>query len=201
MRITSLIFMLGVALMSRAAPAAAENLAAVAPMHDCDSLRGFDPALPDFPTKITDTATVRGTGLPYCRVRGIISPSIHFEVHLPTQGWTQRCLQTGCGGLCGSLDIRAPQRACPALDEGAFAMASSDMGHSGMGGEWAANNPQLQADFAYRGMHGTAVVAKALIARFYGQQAKWSYFSDCSDGGREALMEAQRYRGHYKNCA
>ena len=81
------------------------------------------------------------------------------------------------------------------LQRGEFVTASTDMGHHGPGGTWGASDPQLRVDFAYRGVHTTALVAKALIARFYGQGPRRSYFSGCSDGSREAMMEAQRYPG------
>ena len=62
-----------------------------------------------------------------------------------------------------------------------------------MDGQFGQKDYQLRIDFAYRGVHVTTVAAKALIAAFYGQPARYSYFSGCSDGGREALMEAERY--------
>jgi len=68
------------------------------------------------------------------------------------------------------------------------------MGHEGgMDGQFGEKDYQLRIDFAYRGVHVTALAAKALIAAYYGQPAKYSYFAGCSDGGREALMEAQRF--------
>ena len=52
-------------------------------------------------------------------------------------------------------------------------------------------------DFGYRAIHETAVKAKALIAAFYGDAPRHSYFDSCSNGGRQALMEAQRYPADY----
>ena len=46
-----------------------------------------------------------------------------------------------------------------------------------------------------------SVTAKALIAAFYGQRPRYSYFSGCSDGGREALIEAQRYPADFDGIA
>jgi feruloyl esterase len=106
-------------------------------------------------------------------------------------------LQTGCGGLCGELNIRlGDEKGCLPATHGEVALASTNMGHDGgMGndGSWGSQDYQLRVDFAYRGVHETALAAKALIAAYYGQGPKYSYFSGCSDGGREALMEAQRF--------
>jgi Tannase and feruloyl esterase len=68
-------------------------------------------------------AATRGTRM--CVVQGYVSPQIRFEVRLPLQGWTQRYLQTGCGGLCGNLRVEAPQRPCQMLQRGEFVMAST----------------------------------------------------------------------------
>ena len=181
--------------------AAQAPLPPVAPQVACASLRGFDLPVADAPTHVSDARETQIDGTPMCVVTGYASPQIQFEVRLPMHGWTQRYLQTGCGGLCGSLEVRAPQRACPMLQRGEFAMASTDMGHQGQGGTWGASDPQLRVDFAYRGVHVTALVAKALIVRFYGQPPRWSYFSGCSDGGREGLMEVQRYPADFDGVA
>ena len=39
----------------------------------------------------------------------------------------------------------------------------------------------------------TAVAGKELTAGFYGRPAQHAYFNGCSNGGRQALMEVQRY--------
>ncbi|MEV6844419.1 tannase/feruloyl esterase family alpha/beta hydrolase [Actinoplanes sp. NPDC051411] len=85
---------------------------------------------------------------------------------------------------------------------GQIASATTDMGHQGQtDGSWAADNPQAIIDFAYRAEHVTAQTAKAIIAKFYGKRPAYSYFDGCSDGGREALMEAQRYPGDFDGIA
>jgi feruloyl esterase len=168
----------------------------VTPVTDCGKLTAVDisSAVGD-KTHITSAEPIAdGKPAPYCRVTGYVEPMVKFEVRLPLQTWTQRFVQTGCGGLCGNLNIRLGNaEGCYPADHGELVLASSDMGHSGgMGGEFGADQ-RLRTDFAYRGVHVTTLAAKALIAAFYGQPAKFSYFSGCSDGGREALMEAQRY--------
>lgn len=138
----------------------------------------------------------------YCVVSGVISPEIRFEVRLPTAGWTGRFLQTGCGGLCGSLQIDTYHaEGCVPVTGHQIVLASTDMGHSGQGGQWAERNPAARADFGYRGVHLTAVASRALIRAYYGQAPRYSYFSGCSDGGREGLIEAQRYPGDFDGIA
>jgi Tannase and feruloyl esterase len=188
------------------------NLPAISPVIDCAAVAQLDlTGVTDAPVNITSATIVpAGTGAqpvsptPYCLVRGTIAPANTIVMRLPTQGWTQRYLQTGCGGLCGSSNIGYGQgAACVPIKDGTIASATTDMGHQGGGfnATWAVNNPQAQIDFAYRGMHVTAQVAKAIIARFYGQSARYSYFNGCSDGGREALMEAQRYPEDFDGIA
>jgi len=148
------------------------------------------------PTHITSAVAVAdGKPAPFCDVMGYVEPAIKFEVRLPLAGWTQRFVQTGCGGLCGNLNIRlGDEEGCLPATNGELVLASTDMGHSGgMDGKFGENDYQLRIDFAYRGVHSTTLAAKALIAKFYGQAPKYSYFAGCSDGGREALMEAERY--------
>ncbi|WP_433041406.1 tannase/feruloyl esterase family alpha/beta hydrolase [Dactylosporangium sp. CS-033363] len=146
------------------------------------------------------SATVIGSG---CEVRGTIAPAGTLVVRLPVRGWSGRYVQTGCGGLCGSANIAYTQAAnCKPIADGTVAAATTDMGHQGQNdGSWGADNPQAHIDFAYRGVHETAVAAKALIKAFYHRAARWSYFDGCSDGGREALMEAQRYPDDFDGIA
>lgn len=181
---------------------AARNLPPLKPQVPCalNSFTGI--GLAEAPAQVTAVSTEQVRGKPMCMVRGVISPQIRFIVRLPQQAWTQRYLQTGCGGLCGRLAIASPQRDCSFERDGTLAMASTDMGHvSGAGGIWAASDMQLRVDFGYRAVHATALIAKKLIQRYYGQPPQFSYFSGCSDGGREALMAAQRYPQDFDGIA
>ena len=143
-------------------------------------------------------------GARFCQIKGTIAPQIRFELRLPVAGWTQRYLQTGCGGLCGMLDVHVEHAdTCTAIKDNAVALASTDMGHQGryMGDGSFGADPQARVDFAYRGVHLTALASKALIRKYYGQPAKYSYFSGCSDGGREALMEVERFPQDFDGVA
>jgi feruloyl esterase len=195
---------------ARAQPATASALAdlkGVAPIMECAGIQSVDlAAAAGVQTRIrTATAVADGRPAPYCRVQGTIDPAIQFEVRLPLQNWTQRFLQTGCGGLCGTLNINVGRaEGCVPATNGELALASTDMGHSGGSAAdpaWAVDNPQTRIDFAYRAVHLTTLAAKALIQKYYGQPPRYSYFSGCSDGGREALMEAQRYPEDFDGIA
>lgn len=104
-------------------------------------------------------------------------------------------MQVGCGGLCGSINLSLSNASgCLPAMNGEFVVAATDMGHHGsmMDASWA-EDPQKRIDFAWRANHLTAVLSKAVIQMLYRQPPKYAYFMGCSDGGREALMEAQRF--------
>lgn len=131
---------------------------------------------------------------PRCVVKAIARPTsdseIHFEVWMPVAGWNGKYQQSGNGGWAGAIPV---ELLANAVKRG-FAAAGTDDGHKGGGGaEWAIGHPEKMIDFGYRALHETAVHAKEFIRAFYGKDAGRAYFFGCSDGGREALMEAQRY--------
>ena len=182
-----------------ASPAA--TLAPVAPVVPCAQLAKADLSHAVGSAVSIAGAVVRTGPHDYCEVTGTIARAVHFEVRLPQAGWTQRYLQTGCGGLCGMLRIN-PEKSegCAPVTDGSIVLASTDMGHQGQDGAWG-ENPDQRIDFAWRGVHETALVAKALIKAFYGRPQRYAYFSGCSDGGREALMEAQRFPEDFDGIA
>lgn len=139
----------------------------------------------------------QGESPAFCMVRAYAAPQTDFELRLPLTGYTGRYLQGGCGGLCGFIgDSIQPRCSSAHLHSGAFAVAFENGGHhaANLGdATWAAGDPELLAQFAYKAAHAVAVSSKTLIAQFYGQAPAFNYFAGCSDGGREALMEAQRY--------
>ncbi|WP_077034097.1 tannase/feruloyl esterase family alpha/beta hydrolase [Pelomonas sp. KK5] len=141
----------------------------------------------------------------YCSVRGLIGPgAASIVMKLPMDNWTQRYVQNGCGGECGSDNLGAPTQSagCVPVNNGELVTATTNMGHtSAQGSTWIVNNPWAGVDFAYRGVHVAAQVAKAVIGAFYGRGPAYSYFDGCSDGGREALMSAQRYPNDFNGIA
>ena len=139
-------------------------------------------------------------GLPvFCRVTGVLRPTsdseIWFEVWIPEDGWNGRFLGVGNGGFAGSIYY---QQLAGNLKRG-FATAGSDAGHAAEAEDasWAFGHPEKIKDFGWRAVHLTAVRAKEIVAAYYGKPATKAYFDSCSDGGREALMEAQRFPEDY----
>ena len=161
----------------------------VTPVTSCASLT----AMGGQGNTITQAVETTSNGIPVCSVTGRIAPEINFQVLLPLKSWSQRYLQVGCGGLCGRITLESGASAgCALLNDGGFVMAATDMGHSAQDESWGLD-AQKRSDFAWRAQHLTAGAARALIRAFYGQDAAYSYFNGCSDGGREALMQAMRF--------
>jgi Tannase and feruloyl esterase len=127
----------------------------------------------------------------YCRVDGHVATpgnTVNFSLGLPA-AWNGKFFFEGVGGFGGTVgSLNA------GLEKG-YASASTDTGHQGavIDASWALNNPAKRIDYAYRGTHVTAVAAKALSQAYYGRAPRHAYFDGCSNGGRQALMEAQRY--------
>ena len=142
------------------------------------------------------------SGLPgFCRVIGSIhaepGSDIHFEVWLPTD-WNGRLKGAGNGGFAGSIaygDLAAAVRA------GQIGV-STDTGHSAanaiqIDGSWAKGHPERLRDYGWRAIHLSTVAAKQLARDYYGRSPDFAYFASCSNGGRQALMEATRFPEDY----
>lgn len=185
-------------------PAAAKDLPIVKPAMACADLAQSDiTPKGEAPARIVTAKVITaGTVGPYCEIRGFVAPQVRFELRLPTQNWTQRLMFSGCGGFCGRVEFRIrAAEGCEAIDNGEIALVTSDLGHDAPDGNgntvWAASNRQGKIDYGYRGVHVVTVIAKAIIARYYGQPQAYSYFNGCSDGGREGMMEGHRFPGDF----
>jgi hypothetical protein len=135
----------------------------------------------------------------FCRVVGVIKPTadsdIRFEVWMPSSNWNGKFDGVGNGGFAGAINY---SDIADALRAG-FATASTDTGHeaSEIDARWAFHHPEKIVDFGYRAIHLTNVIGKSIVQNFYGSKPRYSYFSWCSNGGRQALMEAQRFPEDY----
>ncbi|MFQ5526134.1 MAG: tannase/feruloyl esterase family alpha/beta hydrolase [Thermoanaerobaculia bacterium] len=122
----------------------------------------------------------------HCRLEGWIPPAIGFEVRLPTE-WNGSFFMAGNGGYLGAYFDQSL-----GLARG-YATASTDTGHRGPSPTFAHDNRPAEIDFGFRAVHLTALAAKRLIEKRYGASPERSYFRGCSTGGRQGLMEAQRF--------
>jgi feruloyl esterase len=135
----------------------------------------------------------------FCRVAVVAKPSpdseIKIEVWMPAEHWNGKFQGLGNGGFAGDIDHRLM---AIALDRG-YATAATDTGHAGspIDARWALNHPEKVIDFGYRGIHEMTRVAKTVVHEYYGENPTHSYFGACSNGGRQGLMEAQRYPEDY----
>ena len=136
----------------------------------------------------------------FCRVAAVYqAPStdseIKFEVWMPTANWNSKFMGVGNGGMAGSISYAS----MAATISRGFATSSTDTGHEGPNndGSYALGHREKVIDFGYRAVHEMTVVAKLIIAAYYGRAPAFSYWSGCSTGGRQALTEAQKFPADY----
>ncbi len=169
------------------------SAADTAPKQTCESLSTFKS---EGITSIQARVVAATADTPqHCRVIGNIAPEVAFEVDLPDR-WNRRFYMTGNGGLAGDAVDAAntPDRGA-ALTNG-FVMARTNTGHDARkepSGSFILSNPQKAIDYAYRAVHVTADTAKKIATAYYAQPITFSYWNSCSNGGRQGLLEAQRF--------
>lgn len=153
--------------------------------------------LMDAPTIINGAKMqrVEKAGVDVCLVDGYVAPSVGFRLALPVADWNGKYFQSGCGSSCGAPTMFW----CDTPLSRGYACASTDMGHAGnaFAWAWAGNNLPAMVDFGYRATHVTAIAAKAIAAAFYGADTTKSYFYGCSTGGRQGMVEAERFPGDF----
>jgi feruloyl esterase len=199
------------AAMAAAAPAGAascESLTALSLPHTSITLAQsvlagefIPPHVPSAPPGYSEAPMRNLPG--FCRVAAVASPSsdsvIKFEVWMPAKDWNGKFQGVGNGGWAGSISYRALGIAL----QHNYATASTDTGHEGNGRNalFAIGHPEKIIDFGYRAVHEMTVQAKAIIAAYYGTGPRLSYWNGCSTGGRQGLMEAQRFPRDYNGIA
>jgi hypothetical protein len=104
----------------------------------------------------------------------------------------------GGGGWAGVISLGPMDTAV----RNGYATTSTDTGHNAQkepGASFAypsGTNPYASRkliDHGYMAVHETALLAKKMIRLYYGANPMHSYWVGCSTGGRQGLMEAQRY--------
>ena len=127
-----------------------------------------------------------------CQISAILRPSSDSEIKMDAwlpENWNGKFQFVGGGGWAGIISVPAM---VTAVQEG-YATASTDTGHEGGNALFAINHPETVIDFADRAVHESTVTTKALIAKYYERPVRLSYWNGCSTGGRQGLMEAQKF--------
>jgi pimeloyl-ACP methyl ester carboxylesterase len=147
-----------------------------------------DVSFPD--VRITEAVTATSP-VAHCKVGGVIGKETNFAVWLP-DNWNGKFVMGGQGGFAGSVENQAMTMG--ALQKG-YATAGTDTGHKAAtpDGSWALGEMERIVNYAHAAIHRTTEVAKHTVKARYGRPAQKSYFAGCSNGGRQALMSAQRY--------
>jgi len=147
-------------------------------------------------TEVPEVTTGNNAAPAHCDVRGTISDNIKFALFLPVE-WNGRFQMVGNGGKAGSISI-GDMRIALRLG---YASSSTDTGHDNAiqaeGGARFGNDAvfgkEREIDFGWRAVHLTAKTSKDVIRAHYAHKPKYSYWNGCSTGGRQGLMEAQRF--------
>lgn len=139
---------------------------------------------PTDPTNLTSLCAV------IVNVTTSAESSFTFGLFLP-DGWNERFLAVGNGGFAGGINWMS-------MADGpsyGFASMSTDTGHSGtfLDMSFALNSDERKADWGWRAMHESVVLAKEIVSAYYGAAPAYSYFTGCSTGGRQAMKEVEMF--------
>ena len=193
-----------------AAPAAtAATAVQIAPAGPCAALTGLSlPGLPGSDTATVTANEVAGSG---CQVaieitdtsdpRGGQPGMIGIDLTLP-DSWNGNYMAEGNGVYCSPASF-VTLTSDQWLAAG-YAVSQDDCGHTGylnaLVSPWVTNSSPPPAlnwtridDFGYLAQHLTAVESKVVVDDYYSSRAHYSFWNGCSTGGRQGLMEAQRY--------
>lgn len=164
------------------------------PATACGALVAHDFSnVPDAPSLVV-TAVVKpaSADMPkHCLVDGQIAPTIGYRMWLPMESWNGKLIQGGCGGRCGFI----LDDGCQVVLARGYACIAADLGHKGTMYDnlWAIDNVAGEIDFGFRATHVTNLTGRAVTARFYGRKPRYTYYIGASTGGRQGLVEAQRF--------
>jgi feruloyl esterase len=158
------------------------------------------------PNTTIESATIDAKDANICRVVAITThppagDKVRIWIAMPMSNWNGRFLGTGGGGFVGGQQSGINQPVAQG-----FAAAATDTGHEGGAASFALDaNGRLDwnaiRNFAHVGIHEMTVTGKAVTQAMYGVAPRYSYFNGCSTGGRQGLMEAQRYPQDYNGIA
>ena len=164
------------------------------PAAACARLKDTDfSQTPNAPSLIVSAVAKEATSeIPaLCLVNGRIAPTIGYRMWLPLASWNGKFAQTGCGGRCGDI----LDDGCQIVVARGYACIAADLGHKGTFYDdlWAIDNVPGEIDFGFRATHVTNITGRAVTDAFYGRKPAYAYYFGASTGGRQGLIEAQRF--------
>jgi hypothetical protein len=165
--------------------------------------------------KIADTTIVSATAVPagdlttedkvthkdmpaFCRVvvsvKDALDSDVRVELWMPDAGWKSVFHVNGNGGYAGVLAYN--YGAMEAAVKRGYASAETDLGTAPatpLDGDALVGHPDKWRDWGLLGTHEAAVAGKEIARAFYGAAPKRSYYTGCSTGGQQGLIEAEAY--------
>jgi feruloyl esterase len=173
---------------------------------DCEGLKS---------AKIADTTIVSAEAVPagdlttadkvtrknmpaFCRIVASVKDApdsdVRVETWMPNEGWKGVFHFNGNGGYAGVLAYN--YGAMEAAIKHGYASAVTDLGMapaSPLNGDAVVGHPDKWKDWGMLGTHEAAVAGKQIAKAFYGADAKRSYYTGCSTGGQQGIIEAEYY--------
>ena len=196
----------GSLLLSTAAGLSAFALLSPAWAVDCEGLKT---------AKIADTTILSAEAVPagdlttadkvtrkdmpaFCRVVASVKDAPDFDVRveiwMPNEGWKGVFHVNGNGGYAGVLAYN--YGAMEAAIKRGYASAETDLGTAPatpLNGDALVGHPDKWKDWGMLGTHEAAVAGKQIAKAFYGEDAKRSYYTGCSTGGQQGIIEAEYF--------
>ena len=151
-------------------------------------------------TTITGAVYVTSPSGNFCQVNATVAPEHDVQVNLP-DNWKNRYLQTGGGGFDGNVPHAGGSFAAAGNDliANGYVATADNGGHRGSlhpGASFAVDRG-FSLSYATAKIFDTHMVAAALMQSYYGQQARYSYFTGCSNGGKNASVAASNFADYF----
>ncbi|KAL7624410.1 hypothetical protein AAE478_005974 [Parahypoxylon ruwenzoriense] len=152
-------------------------------------------------------------GVNFCHVTTTYTHSgetdtVTVDVYLPTSGWNGRMQGIGGGGwTAGGLNFPfSSMSMLGAVAEG-YSAVTTNAGHPELDPvDWVLESPgnvnkRLLENFGSTSLNELSIIGKSVIKSYYGKPPLFSYWSGCSQGGRQGMKLAEKYPAAFDGIA